>query len=91
MTGQSVEGKTTISVEYPTTYINGKNLPYYPVINRDNMERFEIYKKLADHYCNLYVCGRLGDYKYYNMDAAIIRALEIEKRIEGALNGQKET
>ena len=91
LTGQSVEGKTTISVEYPTTYINGKNLPYYPVINRDNMERFEIYKKLADHYCNLYVCGRLGDYKYYNMDAAIIRALEIEKRIEGALNGQKET
>lgn len=90
LTGQKLEGETTISIEYPKAYINGKNLPYYPVINRANLEKFEKYRKLADNYCNLYVCGRLGDYKYYNMDAAIIRAMEIEKQIERTLTKQEE-
>ncbi len=91
LTGQSVEGNTTISVEYPKAYISGKNLPYYPVINKANLKKYEKYKRLAGNYCNLYVCGRLGDYKYYNMDAAIIRAMEIEMQIEKTLVGQKET
>ena len=58
------------------------NQPYYPIINEDNLSLYEKYKKLADKYNNLFVCGRLGDYKYYNMDAAIERALSVEKEIE---------
>lgn len=91
LTGQTVEGRTTISVEYPKTYVRGENLPYYPVINKTNLEKFEKYRELAGSYSNLYVCGRLGDYKYYNMDAAIIRGMEIEKQIEGTLAGREET
>lgn len=82
LTNQLVEGKTTISIEYPKTYIPYVNEPYYPVINDDNVLQYKKYRELAEKYENLFVCGRLGDYKYYNMDAAIERAIEVEKEIE---------
>lgn len=87
LTGQAVEGNTTISVEYPRTYVKGENLPYYPVINKANLEKFEKYRELTENYGNLFVCGRLGDYKYYNMDAAIVRAMEIGRQIEDMITG----
>lgn len=84
LTGQNVAGKTTLSFEYPLPYnptsVNA-NIPYYPVINDGNVEAYQRYRELADQYQNLYVCGRLGDYKYYNMDAAIERALEVYRQI----------
>ncbi len=82
LTQQDIDGVTSVSIEYPVQYEPGKNLPYYPIINDENMALYYKYKKLADKYENLFICGRLGDYKYYNMDAAIIRAFEVEKKIE---------
>lgn len=82
LTNQNVKGSTTISIEYPKQYAPNVNLPYYPIINEPNLALYEKYKKLAEKYINLFVCGRLGDYKYYNMDAAIERALCVEKDIE---------
>ncbi len=82
LTNQSVKDYTTISTEYPIEYVPDKNLPYYPIINDPNTNLYNKYKELADTFSNLFVCGRLGDYKYYNMDAAIERALEVEKVIE---------
>lgn len=82
LTNQTVSGATTISIEYPENYVPGKNEPYYPVINEPNTGLYQQYRTLANEYSNLFVCGRLGDYKYYNMDAAIERALLIEKEIE---------
>lgn len=85
LTGQKVNGKTTLSIEYPLQYdpnaLKG-NIPYYPVINDKNRKKYQQYKNLADKFQNLYVCGRLGDYKYYNMDAAIERALEVFNQIK---------
>ncbi len=85
LTGQKVNGKTTLSIEYPLQYdpnaLKG-NIPYYPVINDENRKKYQQYKNLADKFQNLYVCGRLGDYKYYNMDAAIERALEVFNQIK---------
>lgn len=82
LTNQTVPGATTISIEYPESYVPGTNEPYYPIINEPNLELYRQYRDLADEYCNLFVCGRLGDYKYYNMDAAIERALQVEEDIE---------
>lgn len=82
LTNQCVQGVTTISIEYPEQYVRNKNLPYYPIINDANMGLYEKYRDLANGFSNLFVCGRLGDYKYYNMDAAIERALYVEKEIE---------
>lgn len=85
LTEQKVNGKTTLSIEYPLQYdpnaLKG-NIPYYPVINDENRKKYQQYKNLADKFQNLYVCGRLGDYKYYNMDAAIERALEVFNQIK---------
>ena len=69
-------------MEYPEQYAKGKNLPYYPIINAPNLTLYDRYHKLASEYKNLFVCGRLGDYKYYNMDAAIVRAMEVERQLE---------
>ena len=82
LTNQNVKDKTTISIEYPQQYVQHVNQPYYPIINEENLALYEKYKRQADKYDNLFVCGRLGDYKYYNMDAAIERALSVEKEIE---------
>ena len=82
LVGQTIIGKTSISTEYPVEYQKGINMPQSPIINEDNLKLYGKYKEEIKTYKNLFVCGRLGDYKYYNMDAAIRRALEIEKEIE---------
>ena len=75
---QDGKGKTIIAREYSTEYGSerGKE-PYYPVLTNESAEIYEKYNKLADKIDNLYLGGRLADFKYYNMDQAILRALEI--------------
>ncbi len=69
---------TVYAVEYPVPYINGQNAePYYPVLTQDSQKQYEKYQKSANQTENLICCGRLGDFKYYNMDQALERALEI--------------
>ena len=71
--------KTVISIEYPQAFENGKNERYYPISNQKNQALYEKYKTEAKEQNNLYFLGRLGDYKYYNMDLAIDRALNFFK------------
>lgn len=79
---QDVEG-TTYAIEYPLPYKNGENNePYYPVLTKNSIELYEKYKDLADNVENLVCCGRLADFKYYNMDQAIERALKIVETIK---------
>lgn len=69
---------TSYAIEYPLPYEEGKQQePYYPVLTEASIERYGKYKALADSIPNLHCCGRLGDFKYYNMDQALARALEI--------------
>lgn len=78
---QDVKG-TTYEVEYSLPYRKGQdNEPYYPVPNEDSQRCYQAYVKLAGQVNNLYVCGRLGDFKYYNMDQALERALGISYMI----------
>ena len=55
--------------------------PYYPVNDEKNNALYEQYKKLADEEENVIFGGRLGNYKYYDMDKVIAAALEQLDRI----------
>ncbi len=79
LTGQQ-SNNTTIMREYPQKY-NGINIPYYPIINENNKNLYERYKNKANKIKNLYMCGRLAEYKYYNMDQVVLRALETARNI----------
>ena len=76
---------TTILKEYPLMYDrkSPKNLtPYYVITNESNLKCYEQYKESVKNIKNLYFCGRLAEYRYYNMDAVVARALELVKEIE---------
>ena len=66
--------KTVISKEYSTSWKLGDE-PYYPVNNDKNNELYLKYKKDADELPNVHFGGRLGQYKYYDMDKVISAAL----------------
>lgn len=75
---QKTDGRTTCAVEYSLPYQPGaKQEPYYPVLTEVSEKQYETYRKEAETYRNLYLCGRLADFKYYNMDQALSRALEL--------------
>lgn len=76
---------TNIVYEYPVAYEKNAeigNEPYYPVLTQSSMETFDKYKKYADIFSNLILCGRLADFKYYNMDQVILRTLELYESME---------
>jgi UDP-galactopyranose mutase len=70
--------KTVISKEYSSEWKLGDE-PYYPVNDEKNEKLYNTYKKLADNEDKVIFGGRLGEYKYYDMDAVIARALEVVK------------
>ncbi|GMO56953.1 MAG: UDP-galactopyranose mutase [Rickettsiales bacterium] len=72
---KSVE-KTTIFKEYSEDFVNGKNERFYPIQNEKNQQIYNKYLDEAVKLKNVYFLGRLGDYKYYNMDMCVARALE---------------
>lgn len=72
--------KTVISKEYSTTWKLGDE-PYYPVNNDINNNLYLKYKELASK-SNVYFGGRLGGYKYYDMDDTIISAFQFLKTLE---------
>lgn len=68
--------KTVISREYSSEWKLGDE-PYYPVNDEKNGNLYAEYKKLADAEENIIFGGRLGEYKYYDMDAVIDSALNM--------------
>ena len=69
---------TSYAVEYPLPYRGGERLePYYPVLTEESQAQYEKYKSLATQIPNLICCGRLADFKYYNMDQALEQALRV--------------
>jgi UDP-galactopyranose mutase len=69
--------RTVILKEYPEEYKKDKNTPYYPVFTKENQEKYNKYKELSQKFDNLILVGRLAEYKYYDMDDIVGRALEI--------------
>lgn len=78
---QKADGWTTYAIEYSLPYKKGmKEEPYYPVLTKESQEIYQRYLKDAKEYSKLFLCGRLADFKYYNMDQALEKALEITKK-----------
>jgi UDP-galactopyranose mutase len=87
LTGQK-NPKTSIVYEYPTA----EGDPYYPIPRPENAELYKKYKLLADSMSNTYFTGRLGTYKYYNMDQVVAQSLTLfekltQSKIKYELNG----
>ena len=74
--------KTVISREYSSEWKPGDE-PYYPVNDERNRKLYERYKAFADKEDKVIFGGRLGEYKYYDMDQVIAAALEKAKEIIG--------
>lgn len=69
---------TIITREYPATWERGDE-PYYPINDDRNTKLYEQYAELADKEGNVVFAGRLGGYKYYDMDKAIDAAFDLVK------------
>ena len=67
--------KTVISREYPAEWTPGME-PYYPVNNEKNQALYEAYRRLAEERTDVIFGGRLGSYRYYDMDKVIRAALD---------------
>ncbi len=76
LTGQE-NAKTSIVYEYPS----GEGEPYYPVPRPENQQIYEMYRELAERTPNVYFCGRLANYKYFNMDQVVAQALHLYRNI----------
>lgn len=77
--------KTVITKEYPVEFEKGME-PYYPVNDEKNQKIYAAYKRLADKLSSsdgqrVYFGGRLGEYKYYDMDRVIRSALDFCKTL----------
>ena len=70
---------TVISREYPSEWRLGVE-PYYPINDAINSELYQRYKALAETQSNVYFAGRLGQYKYFDMDKVIAEALAFAER-----------
>ena len=66
--------KTVISREYPSEWNIGVE-PYYPVNDKENTELYNRYKSLAEQNSKVHFAGRLGQYKYLDMDKVISATL----------------
>ena len=70
---------TVITKEYPATWNKGDE-PYYPINDDRNTKLYKDYAKLAEDEKNVIFGGRLGNYKYYDMDKVIEAALEVVEK-----------
>lgn len=83
------QSKTVISYEYPTEWQEGME-PYYPVNDEANSALYARYLQLAQTRSDVIFGGRLGQYKYYDMDKVIRSALDIAKEELGVFHEYKE-
>ena len=76
LTGQEHK-KTSVVYEYPSA----EGDPYYPVPQPENARLYELYRELADSTSDVYFCGRLANYRYFNMDQVVAQALHLYRNI----------
>lgn len=75
---QEVGEKTAIAVEYPERYGSERGREaYYPILTADSQRMYQTYREKAAAFPGLYLCGRLAEFQYYNMDDAIGRAIAV--------------
>lgn len=78
--GKGDKNKTIITYEYPQSWHRGDE-PYYPINDKNNNRKYKDYTQLAHSIPNIIFGGRLGQYRYYNMDQTIMAALQLVKGV----------
>ncbi len=73
--------KTVIVKEYSKKFRKGR-IPYYPIPLSQNEAHYRQYLEEAEQYKNLYLLGRLANYKYVNMDVAVRFAIDLFEKIK---------
>jgi UDP-galactopyranose mutase len=76
LTGQKSD-KTSITYEFPSA----EGDPYYPIPRPENAELYRRYQSLAEDLPHVHCAGRLGTYRYYNMDQVVAQALTLYKKL----------
>ena len=74
---------TTILREYPQAYVRGENTAYYPIFTDEAKAAYAKYDEAAKAYPHLHLIGRLAEYRYYDMDDAVRRALDKAQELIG--------
>ena len=85
LTGQ-VHGKTSLTYEYPSA----EGDPYYPIPREENQVLYRQYRELADKTPNVSFVGRLGTYRYYNMDQVVGQAITLFNKLIDTQNGESQ-
>jgi UDP-galactopyranose mutase len=71
---------SVVAAEYPVKYekdsVKGE-IPYYPVLTKETRDIYTKYLNETKKYKNIFLCGRLAEFKYYNMDDCIIHAFDV--------------
>ena len=70
--------------EYPAPYQPGASrgsLPYYPIPNKENQALYQRYRQALARFPSLHLCGRLAEYRYCNMDAAVASAMALAEAL----------
>ncbi|HBT95247.1 MAG TPA: UDP-galactopyranose mutase [Coriobacteriia bacterium] len=77
LTGQDIE-VTTVAREYSSAFTDpATQTPYYPIFSGENQAYYDRYRDLFKDLPNFHPLGRLAEYRYYNMDQIVLRALEL--------------
>ncbi|HEY2029072.1 MAG TPA: UDP-galactopyranose mutase [Myxococcales bacterium] len=84
LTGQEHQ-KTSLVYEYP---VSDNGDPYYPIPQPQNAALYQKYEALADQTPGVHFAGRLGTYRYYNMDQVVAQALSLYARMHGQTRGE---
>jgi len=83
---------SVVATEYPLEYdprTDVGNTPYYPVLTESSQQVYQKYLTEAAKYKNLFLCGRLAEFKYYNMDVCIEHALAYFANVKAWLEQTK--
>ena len=72
-----------VSFEYPEGFEEGKNERIYPILNQETQKIYNLYQQEAQALQNTYFLGRLGAYRYYDMNRTILGAFETFAKIKG--------
>lgn len=80
LTWQKIHG-TTIMKEYPQDYKDSSQIPYYAILNDENIAIHQKYVELIKPFSNFYLLGRLAQYRYYNIDGIVKEALKLASQL----------
>ena len=83
MYDQSKANGSVVVTEYPAAYQTGGEItPYYPVLTAESQACYASYLSELSRYKSIFLCGRLAEFKYYNMDKCILNAFDVFEQIK---------